>query len=78
MVFQSYALYPHMTVFENIAYPLRRRGVPKAEIEAAKVQGRSAPSAARPLLNAIRGNSPAGSGSALRWPERWSADPQPS
>ena len=31
MVFQSYALYPHMTVEQNIAYPLRKRGVPKAE-----------------------------------------------
>mgnify|MGYP003374945377 CR=1 FL=1 len=30
MVFQSYALYPHKTVFENIAYPLRVRGTPKA------------------------------------------------
>ncbi|HRC55012.1 MAG TPA: ABC transporter ATP-binding protein, partial [Kofleriaceae bacterium] len=32
MVFQSYALYPHKTVFENIAYPLRVRGTPKAEL----------------------------------------------
>ena len=31
MVFQSYALYPHMSVAENIAYPLRKRGVPRAE-----------------------------------------------
>lgn len=31
MVFQSYALYPHMTVAENIRYPLRKRGVPKPE-----------------------------------------------
>ena len=31
MVFQSYALYPHMTVAENIAYPLKKRGVPRAE-----------------------------------------------
>ena len=31
MVFQSYALYPHMTVSQNIAYPLRKRGVRKAE-----------------------------------------------
>jgi sn-glycerol 3-phosphate transport system ATP-binding protein len=34
MVFQNYALYPHMTVFDNLAYGLRNRGVPKAEIEA--------------------------------------------
>lgn len=33
MVFQGYALYPHMTVRENIAYPLRVRGVPPAERE---------------------------------------------
>lgn len=32
MVFQSYALYPHMTVRENIAFPLTIAGVPKAEI----------------------------------------------
>ncbi len=35
MVFQSYALYPHKTVFANIAYPLTVRKHPKAEIEAA-------------------------------------------
>ena len=34
MVFQSYALYPHMTVAENIAYPLRVRKFPAAEIAA--------------------------------------------
>ena len=32
MVFQNYGLYPHMTVFENIAYPLRVRKTPKTEI----------------------------------------------
>jgi multiple sugar transport system ATP-binding protein len=31
MVFQSYALYPHLKVFQNIAYPLRVRKVPQAE-----------------------------------------------
>jgi multiple sugar transport system ATP-binding protein len=31
MVFQSYALYPHMSVSQNIAYPLKKRGVPKSE-----------------------------------------------
>ena len=34
MVFQSYALYPHKTVFANIAYPLTVRKYPRAEIEA--------------------------------------------
>ena len=29
MVFQSYALYPHMTVFQNIEYPLKIKNVPK-------------------------------------------------
>jgi multiple sugar transport system ATP-binding protein len=33
MVFQNYALYPHMTVFENMAFGLKLRGYPKAEIE---------------------------------------------
>jgi ABC-type Fe3+/spermidine/putrescine transport system ATPase subunit len=32
MVFQSYALWPHMTVFENIAYPLQLRSLSKDEI----------------------------------------------
>jgi multiple sugar transport system ATP-binding protein len=32
MVFQSYALYPHMSVEDNLAFGLRRRAVPKAEI----------------------------------------------
>ncbi|WP_438854822.1 ABC transporter ATP-binding protein [Agromyces sp. M3QZ16-3] len=31
MVFQSYALWPHMTVFGNVAYPLRTAGVPRSE-----------------------------------------------
>ena len=37
MVFQTYALYPHMSVFDNMAYGLRIRGLPKPEI-AARVQ----------------------------------------
>jgi multiple sugar transport system ATP-binding protein len=35
MVFQSYALYPHLTIRENIAYPLKVRKVPSAERERA-------------------------------------------
>jgi len=34
MVFQSYALYPHMSVFENLAFALRIRKLPEAEIKA--------------------------------------------
>ena len=32
-VFQKYALFPHLNVFENVAFPLRERKVPRAEIE---------------------------------------------
>ncbi|RME44018.1 MAG: ABC transporter ATP-binding protein, partial [Caldilineae bacterium] len=44
MVFQSYALYPHMSVYDNMAFGLRLRKTPKAEIdrrvhEAAKILG---------------------------------------
>jgi len=34
MVFQNYALYPHMSVFDNMAYGLKIAGVPKADIQA--------------------------------------------
>ena len=34
MVFQNYALYPHMTVFENMAYALKLRGMKRADIQA--------------------------------------------
>ncbi|MDI7864584.1 sn-glycerol-3-phosphate import ATP-binding protein UgpC [Rhizobiaceae bacterium n13] len=34
MVFQNYALYPHMSVYENLAYGLKNRKTPKAEIDA--------------------------------------------
>ncbi|HKW73640.1 MAG TPA: sn-glycerol-3-phosphate ABC transporter ATP-binding protein UgpC [Candidatus Dormibacteraeota bacterium] len=33
MVFQSYALYPHMSVYDNMSFGLRMRGAPKAEVE---------------------------------------------
>lgn len=34
MVFQSYALYPHMSVRENVGFPLKSAGLPSAEIDA--------------------------------------------
>ena len=41
MVFQSYALWPHMTVFENVSYPLKLRGIRgrQAEMKVAEVLG---------------------------------------
>ena len=33
MVFQNYALYPHMTVYENLAFGLKLRKLPKAQID---------------------------------------------
>lgn len=33
MVFQNYGLYPHLSVYENIAYPLKVRGTPRSEIQ---------------------------------------------
>lgn len=33
MIFQSYALWPHMTAFDNVAYPLRSRKIAKPEVE---------------------------------------------
>ncbi len=38
MVFQSYALYPHMSVYDNMAFGLKMRGTPKSEIQG-KVKG---------------------------------------
>ena len=75
MVFQNYALFPHMTVGENLAFPLQVRKLPKAEIEA---QGRRARStwcrwAASPA--AARRSSRAASSSASRSPARWSSSP---
>ena len=54
MVFQNYALYPHMTIFENIAFPLRARGrrLAEAEIER-KVLGTAEMLGVAPLLGRL-------------------------
>ena len=39
MVFQNYALFPHMTVAENVAFPLQMRKQPRAEIERRVARG---------------------------------------
>ena len=45
MVFQSYALYPHLTVYDNIAFGLKLRKEKKAEIDKRVHEGRAASSA---------------------------------
>ena len=50
MVFQSYALYPHMTVRENMGFALRFAGVPKAEV-AAKVDAAAKVLGLGPLMD---------------------------
>src|SRR6185437_3894964 len=66
MVFQSYALYPYLTVADNIGFPLKIAKVKKAERqrrirEVAKLLG------LEEYLGVSRGSSPAGSGSVSRW-----------
>ena len=50
MVFQSYALYPHMSVRKNIAFPLKMAGVPEAE-QRAKVEAAAATLNLTPYLD---------------------------
>ncbi len=62
MMFQSYALFPHMTVEQNIAFGLKQDRLPKAEITA-RVQEMLAWYICRSLPNVSRTNSQAASGS---------------
>ena len=68
MVFQSYALYPHMTVAQNIGFPLRMVGIGTARDPARRGRRRRARSASVTSSPARRDSSPAGSSSAWRWP----------
>ena len=71
LVFQSYALFPHLTVADNIAFGLRMRKLPPPEI-AAKARGGPAPGAARrPRRSGCRASCRAASSSAWRWRARW-------
>ena len=51
MVFQNYALYPHMSVFDNMAYGLRIAGIRGAELEGPRREGRRRCSSSRPYLD---------------------------
>ena len=68
MVFQSYALYPHMTVFNNQAFSLKLRKVPKEEITHRRDARQRARSGWRAFSTATRGSYPAVSASASHGP----------
>ena len=65
MVFQSYALYPHMSVYQNLAFGLETARMPKAEIRT-RVQRAAASCRSSRCSSASRGSSRADSGSVSR------------
>ena len=73
MVFQNYALYPHMNVLENIAFSLRVRGVPKQERERKAREAADDPRALGGGAPEARASSRAASASASPWGGRSSA-----
>jgi multiple sugar transport system ATP-binding protein len=76
-VFQMFALYPHLNVRRNIAYPLVSQGLPKAQVQA-KVAEAAHILGIEGLLDKPVGACPAGTGSGWRWVGRSSATPRPS
>ena len=70
MVFQSYALWPHMTVAKNVAFGLERRKFSRAEIERKVARGARPRRPRAPSPTGGRRNSPAASSSASRWRAR--------
>jgi ABC-type sugar transport system ATPase subunit len=66
MVFQNYALYPHMTVAANMGFSLMLRGAPKGEI-AQRVKVAADILGLTPCSTVIRASSPVASASAWPW-----------
>ena len=66
MVFQSYALYPHMTVYDNLAFGLRNQKVPKKEIDTRVHESGARSSISTRCSSASPSSSRAASGSAWR------------
>jgi iron(III) transport system ATP-binding protein len=75
MVFQNYAIFPHMSVFDNVAYGLRQRKVSKRDIQ----PGRRRPwpwSVSTATVAAFPTSSPAARSSAWSWPGPSSSSPR--
>ena len=70
MVFQSYALYPNMTIYENIRFPLRMRGMPKADHDRLVREAADMVELGE-FLDRKPGPFPAASASAPRWRAPW-------
>jgi len=71
MVFQSYAIWPHMNVYDNVAFPLRGRHAQANHQEEVQATRRTCPRGRRSgssLAVASRPSSPAVSSNASRWP----------
>ena len=76
MVFQSYALYPHMTVLKNLAFGLQGPHDPEGGIDRTASRRSRRCSASSKLLERGRASCRAASASGSRWGGRWCADPQ--
>ena len=70
MVFQNYALYPHMTVFDNIGFALKLAAGPEAGDRAAGCARRRRSSSSSRTSTASPASSPAASASGWRWAGR--------
>ena len=70
MVFQNYALYPHLTVRANLGFGLKLRKTSKRDIARARGRGGARSSASRRCSSASRASCPAASASASRWAAR--------
>ncbi|EEX84576.1 sn-glycerol-3-phosphate import ATP-binding protein UgpC [Brucella abortus F6/05-3] len=78
MVFQNYALYPHMTVRENLAYGLKNRKTPKEEIERRIAKAAKALEIEQFLERKPPASSPVASASASPWAAPSCANRPPS
>jgi len=70
MMFQSYALFPHLTVWDNIAFGLRREGLPRTEV-AQRVDAMLKLVQLAPLAQRKPHQLSGGSSSAWRWRAAW-------